>query len=285
MDPEFIYESLITTARIAVIIIPLLFIFDFLNHRYGDRIESTIKKSRHFMPLLGAIFGLLPGCNVAVITAVFYAQGAASMGTLVAAMIATSDEALYVFIPLGFNFIPILVAKLFLAIVAGYTTDLIIKRRQGIKQANPAEEIDFCCAEHPHDNTPKKMLVHALRHGIRIITIVFFVLLALNFIQDQIKFETLSPIFDFLKPIQPLLLGLIGLIPGCGTSVGIATLYAKEIITFGAVVAGLSTASGEAIIVLLGQGVPRKTVGKIVIILLGFSVIFGFLLQYSNLSL
>jgi hypothetical protein len=128
------------------------------------------------------------------------------------------------------------------------------------------------------------MFVHALRHGIRIILIVFFVLLALNFVQDQIKFETLSPLFDFLKPIQPLLLGLIGLIPGCGTSVGIATLYANGIITFGAVVAGLSTASGEAMIVLLGQGVPKKTVGKIALILLGFSVIFGFLLQYSNLS-
>lgn len=283
MDLGFITETIKTTTRIAFIIIPLLFAFDFINHHYGDRIEVIIKRSRRFMPFLGAVFGLLPGCNVAVITAVFYTQGAVTLGTLIAAMIATSDEALYVFIPLGFNFGPILVAKFVIAFTAGYLTDYIFKKRYIKKQKIVAKEVDFCCAEHPHNHTLSKMLLHALRHGIRIILIVFVFLLFLNFTQDQIKFETFSSILGGLGPIQPLLLGLVGLIPGCGTSVGIATLYAKGFITFGAAVAGLSTASGETLIVLFGQGIPKKEVLRIIFLLLIFGVLSGLFIQIINM--
>ncbi len=284
MDFEFLYESLLTTARIAVIIIPLLFIFDLLNHRYGHRIESVLTKSRLFMPFLGAILGLLPGCNVAVIAAVFYAKGVVTLGTLLAVMIATSDEALYVFIPLGFNFIPILVAKLILAIIVGYLVDLFIKGKimSGIKA--DTGEVDFCCSKHPHSDTPKKMFFHALKHGSRIILIVFIVLAVLNFVQDRVQIENFASAFGILGPIQPLVLGLIGLIPGCGTSVGIATLYAKGFITFGAVVAGLSTASGEAVIVLLGQGVEKKRIIRIITILFAFSVLYGMTLSLLGIS-
>jgi len=284
MNTGFLTETIISTLRIAVIIIPLLFLFDWLNHRYGEEIESIIKRSKYFMPLAGAVFGLLPGCNVAVITAMFYSQRVASLGTLIAALIATSDEALYVFIPMGFNFIPLLIAKFILAIIAGYSIDFVFRPNLQNKLQVSKIDIDFCCAEHPHGKKIPQMLKHALKHGSRIVVVVFIVLLLLNFIQDTVSISTYARYFTSYSYLQPFVASLIGLIPGCGTSVGIATLYMKDVITFGAAVAGLATASGEALIVLYGHGTSKKNIFKIAAILFAFSVIWGTLIQYSHIS-
>ena len=284
MEYQFIIESLFSTLRIALIILPLLFIFDYLNHRYGNKIEATIKKGKGFMPLLGAAFGLIPGCNVAVITAVFYAQGSATLGTLLATLIATSDEALYVFMPLGFNFFPILIAKFILSLIAGYGIDYVSNKSKITNPIKAAGEIDFCCVQHPHNKTILKMIKHALIHGGRIIFIVFIVLLILNYLQDNISIDKLIPIFNNFEIFQPIMASLIGLIPGCGTSVGIATLYAKGVITFGAAVAGLSVASGEALIILISQGVKKEIVFKIALLLLIISSIYGTVIQLANIT-
>ncbi|MFA5196958.1 MAG: putative manganese transporter [Patescibacteria group bacterium] len=284
MYPAFLTETILSTFRIAIIIIPLLFFFEWLNHRYGEKIEAIIKRSKYFMPLVGATFGLLPGCNVAVITAIFYTQGVASLGTLIAALIATSDEAIFVFIPLGFNFIPLLIAKFILALIAGYSIDFFFHPKFFKNSLEKTTEIDFCCAEHPHNKEIAQMFKHTLKHGARIVLIVFLVLLSLNYIQDRVSVASYAHLFTNYGYFQPSIIGLIGLIPGCGTSVGIATLYTKEVITFGAAVAGLSTASGEALIVLYGQGLTKKRVIKIAAILFTFSVIWGTLIQITHIT-
>src|SRR5665647_1715942 len=113
-----IIEAAWTALRVGAIILPLFLLVDWLNHTYGVQIENVLKSSRKFMPVVGALLGILPGCNVAVVTAIFFTEGIASLGTLMAVLIAKSDEALYVFLPLGFKaFLPILLAKLVLAIL------------------------------------------------------------------------------------------------------------------------------------------------------------------------
>jgi hypothetical protein len=280
MDWTFLSEALASTVRIALIILPLLFLIDLLNHHYAKKIEQIIKRSTKLMPFLGAVFGLLPGCNVAVIVALFYTRGLASLGTLIAALIATSDEALYVFLPLGFNFLPLLATKFVLAVISGYLIDYFVSNGK-IPQINKkaAKSVDFCCTEHPHDNKPIRMLVHALKHGLRIVLVVFVVLTFLNYAQDRFSPESLAASFNNLGLWQPILVSLVGLIPGCGTSVGIATLYVKGVITFGSAVAGLSTASGEAFIVMLGQGVKKQHIIKIAFILFIISASCGFFIQ------
>jgi hypothetical protein len=286
MIPRFLTETIFSTFRIAIIIIPLLFFFDWLNHRYGEKIEVAIRRSKYFMPLVGAIFGLLPGCNVAVVAALFYTQKVASLGTLIAALIATSDEAIFVFIPMGFNFISLLIAKFILALIAGYSVDFFFRPEVSKNSLEEEKkiEIDYCCAEHPHKKAVSQMFKHALKHGFRIIIIVFLVLLLLNYVQDKITFTSYAQFLANYSYFQPFVVGLVGLIPGCGTSVGIATLYMKDVITFGAAVAGLATASGEAFIVLYGQGVSKKRIIKIAAILFIFSVTWGTLIQLARLT-
>lgn len=274
-----IIEAAWTSLRVGAIILPLFLIVDWLNHKYGEQIESVLRKSRRFMPVVGALLGLLPGCNVAVVTAVFFTEGIASLGTLIAVLIAKSDEALYVFLPLGIQaFLPILLAKLVLAILAGYLIDFLPKLRFGTKQIE--KEVEFCCAQHPHHEGAKGEILHAIKHTIRVILIVFVTLALFNFVQDTYGTGFLTGLFGHIRILEPIIAAFAGLIPGCGTSIAIATLYVEKVITFGAAVAGLSTASGEVFVVLAARGVKPQYLVKIAAILVGISVVAGLLLDF-----
>jgi len=278
MNWEPIIEAFWTSIRVGAIILPVFLIVDYLNHKYGHRIQHVLEKSRGWTPLIAACFGLLPGCNVAVITAILFTEGIVTLGTLVAVIIAVSDEALYVFIPLGFKaFIPILIAKLALAISAGYLVDFLPKMR--ITKTKIEKEIEFCCAQHPHHDGPRGKVIHAIKHTFRVVYIVFITLAIFNWVQDTYGLAFLTGFFTRFEWLEPIVTALIGLIPGCGTSIAIATLYVGRVITFGAAVAGLSTASGEVFIVLAARGVKTKQLVQIATILVIISATAGILLD------
>jgi hypothetical protein len=273
-----IFEAFWTSLRVGAIILPLFLLVDYLNHKYGHEIEETLRKSRHFMPIVGALLGVLPGCNVAVVTAIFFTEGIASLGTLMAVLIAKSDEALYVFLPLGFKaFIPILLAKLTLAIIAGYVIDFLPQMK--IRAGKIEKEIEFCCAQHPHHDGARGEIMHAIKHTFRVMWIVFLVLAAFNLVQDTFGVAFIAAWFAGVRWLEPIIAAFVGLIPGCGTSIAIATLYVEKVITFGAAVAGLSTASGEVFVVLAARGVKTKNLVQIAAILVGISATAGILLD------
>lgn len=273
-----ILEAFWTSVRVGAVILPLFILVDFLNHRYGKQIEGSIRGAKKFMPLAAAILGLLPGCNVAVVVAIFFTEGIATLGTLMAVLIAKSDEALYVFLPLGFKaFLPILIAKLVIAIVAGYLIDFLPQMK--ITKTKIEKDIEFCCAQHPHHEGRKGEFIHALKHTVRVVLIVFVTLSILNFIQDTLGTAYLSGFFSQIKWTEPIIAAFVGLIPGCGTSIAIATLYVEKVITLGAAVAGLSTASGEVFVVLAAKGVKAKEIIKIGAILVSISAAAGLIID------
>jgi hypothetical protein len=273
-----IIEAFWTSLRVGAIILPLFLLVDYLNHKYGNQIEDVLRKSRHFMPIVGALLGVIPGCNVAVVTAIFFTEGIASLGTLMAVLIAKSDEALYVFLPLGFRaFIPILIAKVTLAIIAGYIIDFLPQMQ--VRAGEIEKEIEFCCAQHPHHDGAKGEIVHAIKHTFRVMWIVFIVLALFNFVQDTYGMSFITAWFAGFRWLEPIIAAFVGLIPGCGTSIAIATLYVEKVITFGAAVAGLSTASGEVFVVLAARGVKTKNLVQIAAILVGISATAGILLD------
>lgn len=257
---------------------PLFLLVDWLNHTYGVQIENVLKSSRKFMPVVGALLGILPGCNVAVVTAIFFTEGIASLGTLMAVLIAKSDEALYVFLPLGFKaFLPILLAKFVLAILAGYLIDFLPSMK--FTKAKLERDIEFCCAQHPHHEGTRGEILHAIKHTIRVVLIVFVTLALFNLVQDTYGTGFLTTFFGHIRFLEPIIAAFAGLIPGCGTSIAIATLYIQRVITFGAAVAGLSTASGEVFVVLAARGVKAKYLFRIATILVTISASAGLLLD------
>ena len=76
--------------------------------------------------------------------------------------------------------------------------------------------------------------------------------------------------------LQPLVVGVVGLIPNCASSVLITQLFLLEGISFGAAVAGLSVNAGIAIAVLFKQNKNIKHNLLIVGGLLLLSIALGY---------
>jgi len=234
------------------------------------------------MPFWAALLSLLPGCNVAAAIATLFTRGFVSLGSLVAAMIATSDEAIYVFIPERFNFLPLFGAKLVLAILVGFLTDFTIKSVRAYRGSTETK-IGYCCSIHEHEDGIQGMLMHTLKHALKIIFFVFAVLLVFNFLKDTYGFESLAKLIISTSQYQPLAAGLLGLVPGCGTSVVIATLHTQGILGFGGALAGLSVASGDTLIILFANKVSKEKIAQIIAIVLGFGVFAGYFAQVLHI--
>jgi len=263
-------ETLVRVSYIALLVIVLLFLVEWSNHKYGDRLISFFERRKKFIPFWSALLALLPGCNVASAVALLYAKRLVSPGALIAAMIATSDEAIYVFIPAGFNFLPLYVAKFTLAVATGTLIDISTRRIEGafLLKLFPVE---YCCSIHDHIHDLQGMAKHVLIHGAKITGLVFVVLLSFNLLKDYYLFESVSLNIISTGVFQPFLTGLIGLVPGCGTSVVVATLFTQGLISFCAAFAGLSIAAGDAVLVLLANKVTLREL--MVILALIFTVV------------
>jgi hypothetical protein len=252
-------ETLSRVFTIALVVMVLLFAVEWSNHHYGDRLISFFERRKKCIPFWSALLALLPGCNVAAAVALLYAKGLVSSGALIAAMIATSDEAIYVFIPAGFNFIPLYIAKFCLAVATGTLVDLSSKRVVAVFKFQ-LFQVDYCCSIHSHVHDLRGMAKHVFIHGAKITGLVFVILLAFNFIKDFYRFEAISKTIASTGMFQPLLAGIVGLVPGCGTSVVVATLFTQGLISFYAAFSGLSIAAGDAVLVLLANKVPTREV-------------------------
>lgn len=282
---EPLREALVRVFGIGIVVVPLLVLVEYFNHRYGNRLLEFFEKRRRAMPFWATVLGMLPGCNIAAATAVLYAKKYVSMGALIAAMIATSDEAIYVFIPQKFNFLPLFGAKFLLAIAVGFAVDLIThrvcrgKHTPGVMLGD--SKIGACCSIHEHKESFKGKIEHALRHGVKIILFVFIVLFGFNLIKDIYGLDTIASSVLATGKFQPALAGFFGLIPGCGTSVVLATLYTQKILTFAGALAGLSVASGDTLVVLLANKTSKKEITKIIAIVFGVSIVAAYLVQIS----
>lgn len=78
---------------------------------------------------------------------------------------------------------------------------------------------------------------------------------------------------------QVFIAGIIGLIPNCASSVLLTELYLSGSITFGAIIAGLSTGAGIGMAVLFKMNKPQKDNFKILGMLYLLGVISGLIVE------
>jgi len=266
-----------------------------LEARFEERLQVRIRRAGHTGPLLGALFGCLPQCGFSVVGSALYTRGLISMGTLLAVFISTSDEALPVMLAhpsrLGL-ILPLLGTKVALALLAGYLVDAVARSPHRVAvpatqvaaghedaAENCLVEVDGCCGHHlSGKNAVQALIIHPLLHTLQ----VFLVLLIVTFAIDLLLGKEGANLGEFLLQgsiWQPVIAALVGLVPNCGASVAITQVYLNDGISFGAVIAGLSSSAGLGMLVLVKENRPARDTLRILGLLLGISMTAGILIQ------
>lgn len=247
---DIILDALIDTAKMLPFLFAVYLFIEYLEHKASDKLAASLRKLGPFGPVGGALFGSIPQCGFSVAVSNLYSGRLVSLGTLIAVYIATSDEAVPILIssPQSAGKVwKLIAAKAVIGVIAGLAVDGVIKltHRRGNQENEPYRDLckDCGCEEHG-------VLYSAVKHTAQIFAFLFAVSLILGFAIYLLGEERLDRILMANSAFQPLLAALIGLIPNCSASVILTNLYAAGSLSFGSVVAGLSTGAGLGLVVL-----------------------------------
>ncbi|MDO4572439.1 MAG: putative manganese transporter, partial [Clostridia bacterium] len=255
-----------------------VFLMEYIEHRAAERFENSMRRAGRFGPLLGGALGIVPQCGFSAACAELFNGGLVSAGTLAAVFLSTSDEAIPILIanPSG---IPVLwkliLIKLAVAVAAGLLIDTLWPLRR--------QREAYAVAETPHRCTSDgrfiSILWATLKRTLSILLFLFLITLLLNLLIAWIGEERLSRL---LLPgfFQPMIAAVIGFIPNCAASVLLTQLYLDGMISFGSAVAGLCSASGIGLIVLLRGRRGFKACAIILLSVFAAAVLAGLVLQW-----
>lgn len=132
----------LTVLRCSVSVSGFLLI-EALEHYSSDFTKKLMIKVDKAGPVVGAVVGCVPQCGFSVMAANLYSGGIITIGTLIAVFLATSDEAILIIMgnPEHAGKIGILLlAKVIIAIVAGYLVDIFFKKEIAV----PHHEGELC---------------------------------------------------------------------------------------------------------------------------------------------
>lgn len=250
-----------------------------------DKIFFGLQK---YGPLLGALIGLLPQCGFSVLAAILYCQNNISLGTMIAVMVATSDEAIPILIanPTMYDsLIKLLILKFIIALVSGYIIDLIIKPNI-IKFEDMMDEDIEEEEEETNDSNASQMgcnccypqyplIVSALLRSLKIFIFLFITSFIITIVIELISEETLGMILMNNSILQPVIAAIFGFIPNCAATVVLSQLFASGQLHFGSLLSGLITNAGLGMIALFSYSENKKEVIKVIIILLIIAISSG----------
>ena len=303
---EIILDCIIDTLKVVPILYLVYLLVSYLGHNTNNKYAKIMSKTKHFGPLIGGVCGCVPQCGFSVVMSDLYAKKGITIGTLIAVMLATSDEAIPIMIANPNYIVPMLIMiaiKLCVAILFGYLFDFIfklIKKDQEIDasafEKSHAHDCELTACSHVHvvhkhnenelneeehnehnhkhseHDCVHNIFVDALIHTLQITLFLFVASLIIGVIVKYAGIENVAKIFTSNKYIQPFISALIGLIPSCASSVFLVEFYMAGGITFGAMMSGLCSGCGIGIVVLFTKN--RKNI-KTNLLILGSLYIIG----------
>lgn len=295
---NILLNALVDTGNLLPLLALIYFLVGFFEYRYGGRMNHYIMRLGVLGPVAGAIFGCIPQCGFSVVASALYVKRLISVGTLLSVFLSTSDEAIPVLLsmPDKLDMVGLLIfIKVLIALITGIAVDYFIRIHNAAKAVkNGGRAVSYndavsghpgCCSHDLHDRPSKvKVLVlHPILHTIKIFTFLFILTVILNFSVEMIGRERFESIFLGGTVFQPVLAALIGLIPNCFASVLLAQLFAGGVISFGSLIAGLCSGAGLGLLVLVKENKDFRDTLRVIMLLLGISVIAGIVIQYIKI--
>ena len=287
--PEFVKEPTIESLNLVPFLFVIFILIEVLERYFTKKKHLFVFFIKKIGPLFGSLFASIPQCGFSVIASTLYTRRILSRGTLLAVYFATSDEAIPVLMSnpsKAYLIVPIIVLKIFIAIIVGYLVDILVgyKAKEPVIEEKPIEiKPDGCCHHKLADAAKtKEFWWHPIKHTFNIFVFILIISLILSALLHQAGTEeNLAKYCLINSPLQPLMASLIGLIPNCAISVMFTILYMKNTLSFGSLIAGLCSAGGLGILVLLKRNNDKKDTALILGIMVAVSTIVGLILQYN----
>ena len=287
-------DALKDTASLVPFLGLVYFAIGFLEYRYGDRMNHFVMHVGVVGPVAGALVGCIPQCGFSVVASALYVKRMISTGTLLAVFISTSDEAVPILLSVPGRMdmvLTLIVIKVAIAIVAGMTIDRVISILAAAKSKREAVSASYkeavsghpgCCS-HGLDSKSsrlKALVIHPLLHTAKIAAFLFILTFIFNLLVGKIGEGNIASFMLAGTIFQPALASFIGMIPNCFASVLLAGLFAKGIISFGALISGLSAGAGLGLLVLAKENKDRMDTLRIIGLLLVISIAAGTIIQF-----
>lgn len=296
-------DALIDSAKVIPLLLVIFIGIEIVEYKYANKIREAVQKAGAAGPAIGAITGSFPQCGISVVASALYTQRLATIGTLLAVYLSTSDEAIPVLLSQPEKakiVVPLIITKIIIASIGGYAVDFAFRKSNKETLAHIkayAEGSDntqhhhetileekACCGHSTSPSSvefnPKEIILHPIIHTFKVFIFIFGISFAVNFAVAQMGEQAFENIFLGYGIFQPVLMALLGLIPNCAISVAITMLYLKGAITYGSMIAGLSASGGLGLLVLFKEEKDKKVVLRILFLLFGISVLAGYIIQY-----
>ncbi|MBO5667330.1 MAG: arsenic efflux protein, partial [Firmicutes bacterium] len=147
---HFLEHILIHTLEDTLKLLPFLFLvfwaMEILEHSFSHKTQAVIEKAGTAGPFLGGTLGALPQCGFSIMVTNLYAGRVATVGTLAAVYLSTSDEMLPILLShqvASEKIVKILIVKTMIGIFAGFIIDQLIRPHMDIHHIH-----DICEEDH-----------------------------------------------------------------------------------------------------------------------------------------
>ncbi len=277
---DLILDTILDTLKIIPILL-IFYLFMELLERKTDFSSFMQNKLHRFGPCIGALLGCIPQCGFSTACAALYNQGLIGAGILIAVFLSTSDEAIPILFAHFSDFsliLELLLWKVLIAIVAGYFLQFTIFRNEKNDVRSYDHSDDCILGDDCHCQEEDSLLKCAILHTIKISLFILLTMIVVNIVVYVIGMENLQNLLLTNSVFQPCLTALIGLIPGCTTSVLLTELFLNGSLSFGSTIAGLSSGAGFGYLVLM-KGKNKKNALRIIFYTFFTAAVFGMLIQ------
>ena len=323
MAPDVFADAFLDALYLVPFLFVTYLFMEWLEHKTGEKTQRAIETAGKAGPVVGALLGVVPQCGFSAMASTLYAGRVIGLGTLFAVYLSTSDEMLPIFIaeqvPVS-TIGGVLAMKVVIGMAFGLIVDFALRLAHRPQeelrihelcardhcdcshdcatcQGNPAlvyEHYDDCVDgcdhghhhhDHDHDAGWAGIAKSALVHTAQVTLFVFLVSLMLDVVLEVVGEEALGEFLGGNEILAVFGAAIVGLIPNCAASVAIAQLYVEGVLGFGACMAGLLTAAGVGLLVLVRANRRPAENAAIIAALVAFSVLCGLLFQLSGIAL